>query len=96
MTPEETVARGHSAQRLLADPLLTEGFELVRLAILSKIEEAPIRDRDGVHELKLMLKLLRDVRGNFEHAVQTGKLVEFRIQQEQQEKKRRFFQFGNP
>ena len=93
MSDKEVLEKASKAERLLADPLLTESFDAIRMAILDKIEAAPVRDRDGVHELKLMLKLLRDVRGNLEQAVRDGKFVTLRTRSEDEEKKRRFFNF---
>ena len=71
--------RAAKAQALLNDPELTAAFSAVRENIHKLIEEAPIRDREGVHELKLMLKLLSDVRANLQSVVNTGKVIESRI-----------------
>jgi hypothetical protein len=79
---QEEVDRGARAKRLLEDPTLVEAFANVRTAILERIEAAPIRDREGLHELKLMLKLLRDVRGNLEQAVSNGKIARLDIERE--------------
>jgi len=76
------VDRAQHAERLLQDPLLTESFELVRKAIVEKWEMTPLRDRDGAHELKLMLKLLGDVRANLEQAVADGKLAAEELRQQ--------------
>lgn len=75
MTLQTDIDRGQKALRLLEDPTLIEAFELVRQAIHERWETAPIRDRDGAHELKLQLKLLNDVRANLEQAVNDGKLA---------------------
>jgi hypothetical protein len=79
---EAEIERANRANRLLSDPMLTEAFDLVRSAILEKWEQAPLRDRDGAHELKLMLKLLGDVRANLEQAVADGKLAAAELQQQ--------------
>lgn len=81
MSEQAEVDRGEAAKRLLDDPLLIEAFDGIRKAILEKIEDAPIRDRDGVHELKLMLKLLKDVRSHLELAIANGKVASFRIKE---------------
>lgn len=73
------IARAAKAQALLADPELTAAFQAVRDTLLKRIEECPIRDREGVHESKLMLKLLGDVRANIQSVVNTGKVIESRI-----------------
>lgn len=75
MSLESDLDRGTRAERLLANPLLIESFDMVRAAIIEKWEAAPMRDRDGAHELKMMLKLLTDVRANLEQAVTDGKLA---------------------
>ncbi len=73
---KEHVNRAAKAQALLNDPELSEAFESVRKSIIDRWEAAPIRDRDGAHELKLMLKLLGDVRANIQSVVNTGKVIE--------------------
>lgn len=75
MNLEEQLAAGSRAQRLLDDPILSKAFDDVRLAIIEKWESAPLRDREGAHELRLMLKLLADVKGSLELAVMNGKLA---------------------
>ena len=82
MTPKELVNRAVKAEALLNDATLNEAFGNVRQAILRKIEEAPLRDHEGVHELKLMLKLLMDVRANLTRAVNDGKMAEVQIERE--------------
>ena len=71
--------RAVKAQALLEDTELQAAFEAVRESLLKRIEECPIRDREGVHELKLQLKLLNDVRANLQAVVNTGKVIEYRI-----------------
>ena len=80
----EESQRGERAEKLLGNDLFVEAFDKLREAILNSIEEAPIRDRDGVHELKLMLKVLKDVKGHIIQVVETGQMA--KIQLEQQEK----------
>ena len=73
--------RASRAKQLLEDPILIEGFDLVRAGIMQRWELSPIRDRDGAHELKLMLKLLADVRAALAQAVNDGKIVQFNHKQ---------------
>jgi len=82
MTKEAEITSGTRAQRLLEDEVLTKAFADVRSAIIERWESAPIRDTEGQHELKLMLRILSDVRGNLELAVHNGKLAaeELRMQ----------------
>jgi hypothetical protein len=81
MSAEEALARASAAEKLVNDPILTEAFELVRKTILTNIEDAPIRDRAGVQESRLMLKLLKSVRGHLEQAVRDGKVIVHRLEE---------------
>jgi hypothetical protein len=85
MTLEADLDRGVRAERLLANPLLIESFDMVRTAIIESWEAAPMRDKDGAHELKLMLKLLTDVRANLEQAVTDGKLAAAELKTQRRE-----------
>jgi hypothetical protein len=87
MTDAEMVRRGERAKRLLEDEMLVGAFDAVHGAIVRKWEETPLRDRDGAHELRLMLKLLKDVRVNLETAVRDGKLSALHIEQEKRKKR---------
>jgi hypothetical protein len=82
LTHEADITAGTRAQRLLEDEILTKAFADVRVAIVERWESAPIRDVEGQHELKLMLRVLSDVRSNLELAVHNGKLAaeELRMQ----------------
>jgi hypothetical protein len=79
MTLEDQMTRGAKAQALLQNPLFVEAFESVSNAIHDQWANCPIRDRDGAHELRLMLKLLNDVRSVFELAVSDGKEARRRL-----------------
>jgi hypothetical protein len=79
VTIESDLTRGARAQQLLTDPLLTEAFTLVAQAIHEKWENAPLSDKEGAHELKLMLKLLSDVRANLEMAVHDGRMAQEKL-----------------
>lgn len=81
------ITRAVKAQALLEDQELNAAFAAVRESILHRIEEAPIRDKDGLHELKIMLKLLNDVRANLQSVVNTGKVIEYRTSMLERAKK---------
>jgi hypothetical protein len=87
LNEKTAVSRAQKAQVLLEDNELKAAFAAVREAILTAIEDCPIRDRDGVHELKLQLKLLNDVRANLQSVVNTGKVIEYRISMLERAKK---------
>ena len=75
MTIEADLDRGAKAEAIFKNPLYEESFALVRQAILEQWEACPVRDHDGAHELKLMLKLLGDVRANLDRAIADGKMA---------------------
>ena len=75
MSLTQDIDRGQKAARLLADAVFIEAFDAVKAAIHQKWEESPIRDTEGQHELRLMLKLLGDVRAYLETAVTDGKIA---------------------
>lgn len=85
----DAVDRATRAGRLLKDPLIVEARELVRSAILAKIETSPVRDTEGREHLYKMLKALNDVMGCLERAVADGKIA-LHIEEE----KRRFKLFS--
>jgi hypothetical protein len=66
------VERGQRAATLLRDPALTDAFEGVASAIHERWAATPVRDREGAHELHLMLKLLNDLKSVLETAVTEG------------------------
>ncbi len=82
MNLKEDATRGEKAQRLLDDPIVVEAFDLLRAAIFRQMEQCPMRDEDGLRQLKMMLKLSNDLRRNFEEIIRTGKLAELQIEQE--------------
>lgn len=82
MNEFEKVARGERAQALLRDEIFAEAIEQVRAGIVTAWSSAPIRDKEGHHELKLMLKLLDDVISNIESVISGGKLAADKIGRE--------------
>jgi hypothetical protein len=66
------VERGVAAQALLQDPMFQEAWDTMAKAIIERWEACPIRDLEGQQQLKLMRKLLDDLRAVFELAVTDG------------------------
>lgn len=81
------IHRAAKAQALLSDQELTAAFATVRDNLLHRFEACPIQDRDQQHEIKLMLKLLQAVRDNLTAVVNTGKVIEYRINMLERAKK---------
>jgi hypothetical protein len=87
------IERAKRVERILKDEEFIAAFENTRQAIFHQIERTPIRDTDGLGQLRLCLKLLNDVRANLEQVLSDGKVAEFNLKQE---KERRFSLFrGN-
>jgi hypothetical protein len=80
MTLEQESRRGFEAQRLLENEIFKEAFASVRASIFKTWEDAPIRDREAHHELKLMLKLLKDLEATITRVVNDGKKAQFEIE----------------
>lgn len=79
----EEAQKGHEAEQLLEHPVFKEAIAAVRAGIINTWAEAPLRDREGAHELKLMLKLLNDVEANIKRVVDTGKMAGIQLEREQ-------------
>jgi hypothetical protein len=66
---------GSRAKTVLDSEAFQNASKAVRNAIIESWENCPIRDRDGAHELKLMLKIHRDIEGHLRKAVDDGKFA---------------------
>ena len=82
MNTETEAEKGRQAELLLDNPVYQESIEIVRNRIISSWESSPIRDKEGQHELKLMLKLLLDLTANIKLVAETGKLAKIQIERE--------------
>lgn len=84
MSLDTDLLEGQQAHNLLTNPAFDKAFADVEQAILQGWANAPIRDKEAQHELKLMHKLLRDVRANLERAVADGKMAAAELQRTQE------------
>lgn len=75
MNLQEQLDRGVKSEKLLADPVFNDAWDAVAKAIHDQWAQCPLRDLDGQHELRLMLKLLTELKQVFELAVTDGKLA---------------------
>ncbi len=82
MSLELDVTRAQQAKHLLDNPIYQESIKSVREAIIKAWSDAPIRDIDGQHELKLMLKLLTDLENNILRVVNDGKIAQIEIERQ--------------
>jgi hypothetical protein len=74
--------RGARANALLASDIYREAVGKVEAGILERWKAAPIRDREGQHELRLMLKALQDVCGYLNEVAETGRLAGITLEHE--------------
>ena len=74
--------RGHAAKQLLDNEIYREAIASLRESIVTKRRNAPIRDREGAHELKLMDKLLTDIEGYIKTVADTGKMADIQLEKE--------------
>lgn len=82
MTTDDELKRGEQARQVVENEIYIEAWQGVRDTLIRKWEACPIRDKEGQHELKLMLKLLTDVRRNIETVMQTGQMAKIEIERE--------------
>lgn len=73
---------GAKASALLDAEPFQNALRDVRAAIVEHWENCPIRDREGAHELKLMLKLLRDLEAHIRKAVTDGQFAAEELKQD--------------
>jgi hypothetical protein len=71
----DVIQRAERVHKLLNDPELISAFENTKQAIFQKIEVTPIRDTEGLMQLRLCLKLLSDVRANLVRVLNDGKVA---------------------
>lgn len=81
MNADKELERGRIAASLLDNEIYKEAVESVRTAIIDTWANSPIRDTEGQHELRLMLKCLNDIQGHVQQVMNTGTMA--KIQQEE-------------
>lgn len=81
MTDKE-LERGRIAASLLENEIYQEAYNVVRNAYLEAFANSPVRDVDGQHEIRLMLKAMQDVRTHIEQVLNTGKMAELKLKEE--------------
>lgn len=67
--------RGFAAKTVLDSQAFQDAYKAVRDAIVDAWDQCPIRDREGAHELKLMLKIHKDIEGHLRKAVENGEFA---------------------
>lgn len=87
MTPAQALDRAMKAKAIIENPMYGESYDMVRLAILDRIEKLPLTESGSAEDLRKCLKLLRDVKANLDVALNSGKIVEFNIAEAQKRSK---------
>ena len=82
MNLHEDSQRGHEAKMLLENKLYKEAISGLRENIITSWRNAPVRDRDGMHELKLMDKLLTDIERYIKQIADTGKMADIQLEKD--------------
>ena len=81
MSLVDEVERADRARRLLEDETLIAARAEVERVIHEAWAKAPLRDREGMHELRLMLQALGNVWKLLERAVTDGKLAAIELKE---------------
>ena len=90
MTPEEKVARGEEARRLIEHPLMTAAWEELEQAFIDKAITFQTRsDQDRIEKCRLMdaIGVLRRVKAMVEDHIATGKIAVSEVERIAREKK---------
>jgi hypothetical protein len=79
VTPDELILRAERAKQLLAEPLIKESLDRLEKDISEAWARTGIRDKEGQHELLLMMQTARKFRALFEQIVITGEIESGRL-----------------
>jgi hypothetical protein len=74
LTPDQAIQRGERAKQLLEEPLIAESLKRLETDIFEAWARAGIRDKEGQHELHLMVQTARKFRALLEQVMVTGQL----------------------
>jgi len=76
---DDPIRRGDEARRIIESPVWLQVWQQMEEAIVSGWKEAPMRDAEGMAELKRMHKTLTSLKANFESALASGKVEKFNL-----------------
>lgn len=72
---EQIIQQGFEAEALTSNPAFRQALASLKQGVHDRWAQTPIRDLEGQHELRLMLKLCADFEGNLLEAINNGKFV---------------------
>ncbi len=75
MTDAEKLARGESAKRILADPLVIEALATIESEVVETMLSCPQRDDEGMRRLQSIAIQARKFKGILQGCIEAGKLV---------------------
>lgn len=79
-TLERDTIRSDRARQLLDDPLLNEGFSVLRDELIKAWLDSPIRDVEGRERLFHYVKLIDKLKGWLATVVETGGIAQYQIE----------------
>ena len=81
-----SIEAANKAKAVLDSPAYQDAYKGVREALITRIEQCSLKDTDTAEDLRRCLKLLKDVQLNMLAALNSGKLEQFRLAEEQKRK----------
>lgn len=76
----------NKAKAILDSPAYQSAYDGVRAAIIDRIERCPLSETQTAEDLRRCLKLLKDVQLNMVAMLNSGKLEQFRLDEEKKRK----------
>lgn len=80
MTPEQAIIRGEAARRIMDDEVFKSSMQKLEADICEAWAQMPIRDKEGQHELLLMMQTARKFKALLQTILQTGEYEKSQIQ----------------
>ena len=81
LSPDQKIARGHAAKRLMEDPLWAEAFADIEKQLFDKFK-GPGLAEDDMMRLWLSAQMLGRIKSWFEARIGDGKVTAFNLKQE--------------
>jgi hypothetical protein len=79
MTPNDKAER---AKQVLADPVMKQAFEDIRMRYVEQLEAVPMSDVETQHEVTLCLQLLKRVQAQLQRYVSDQSVDKAKIRQD--------------
>lgn len=86
MNAAEALDLANKAKAILDSPAYQGAYNGVRAAIIDRIERCPLSETQTAEDLRRCLKLLKDVQLNMVAMLNSGKLEQFRLDEEKKRK----------